>query len=80
MLYTRRAVSVAGSRAGEVVMKAFVDIECAAKVLAEARVPGSTRPGGHYHLSESWRSMLQRQARGARPPGGATLPGAPLAA
>lgn len=44
-------------------MITLIDIERAAKALAEARVPGSTRPGGHYHLSEAWRALIQRQAR-----------------
>lgn len=40
----------------------IVDVERAAMALAEQRVPGSTRAGGHYHLSEAWRSMIQAQA------------------
>ena len=44
-------------------MLPLIDIERIARSLAEARVPGSTRPGGHYHLSEAWRSRLQWQAR-----------------
>lgn len=41
----------------------LADVERAAKLLAERRVPGSTRPGGHYFLSEAWRMLIQRQAR-----------------
>ena len=44
-------------------MTTLAEIERAAKALAELRVPGSTRPGGHYHLSEAWRALIQRQAR-----------------
>ena len=44
-------------------MITLAEVERAAKLLAEARVPGSTRPGGHYHLSEAWRVRIQRQAR-----------------
>ena len=44
-------------------MITLADVERAARLLAEARVPGSTRPGGHYHLSEAWRVRVQRQAR-----------------
>ena len=44
-------------------MITVIDIERAARSLAESRVPGSTRPGGHYHLSEAWRALIQRQAR-----------------
>lgn len=55
--------TIAGSRPGDVTMVTLIDIERIARSLAEARVPGSTRPGGHYHLSEAWRSRLQWQAR-----------------
>ena len=44
-------------------MITLAEVERAAKLLAETRVPGSTRPGGHYHLSEAWRVRIQRQAR-----------------
>ena len=48
---------------GPAAMITLIHIERAARALAESRVPGSTRPGGHYHLSESWRALIQRQAR-----------------
>lgn len=56
------------------------DIERAARALAEARVPGSTRPGGHYHLSEAWRALMQRQARADLERASSSSVGAPLAA